>query len=260
METLCGKCNKPKGKEEGSCKCGRPLIRFPEQDLSNNLGGSVMFVRDLKTDKYKEVRLYPQNKICGRCSKPKAPKQGEWGISPEIVEQFEKEGQAMFCSCGRPTEYTKELGDLICSKISEGNSVRSIVNNEDMPSSSTIYRWLLDEDKSEFWEQYEKARNIQAEQMFEELLDIADDGQNDYIERKNSDGTSYEVVNSENIQRSRLRVDTRKWYLSKVLPKKFGEKIDMTSGGKEIPFPILNLDAILQDHSNQKDSEPTKEN
>ena len=64
METLCGKCSKPKGKEEGCCKCGRPLIRFPEQDLSNNLGGSVMFVRDLKTDKYKEVRLYPQNKIC----------------------------------------------------------------------------------------------------------------------------------------------------------------------------------------------------
>lgn len=136
---------------------------------------------------------------------------------------------------GRPTDYTTELATTICSRIAEGESVRSIVKDEGMPSSSTIFRWLLDESKKEFWEQYEKARNIQAENMFEELLDIADDGSNDWMERENKDGSTFTTLNAEAIGRSRLRVDTRKWYLSKVLPKKFGEKLDMTTDGKALP-------------------------
>lgn len=141
---------------------------------------------------------------------------------------------------GRPTTYTDELALTICERIAEGESVRSIVRDETMPSSSTIFRWLLDETKEEFWEQYEKARNIQAELMFEELLDIADDGTNDYMERENKDGSTYTVIDGEAIGRSRLRVDTRKWYLSKVLPKKFADKqnIDHTSDGKAINFVV----------------------
>lgn len=154
----------------------------------------------------------------------------------------------------RPSDYTKELADEICTQISEGKSVRTIVNNEDMPSSSTIYRWLLDEDKKEFWEQYERARNIQAELMFEELLEIADDGTNDTYTKENNDGSTLEVTNTDVIARSRLRVDTRKWYLSKVLPKKFGEKIDMTTNGKEIPQPIMNINGILSNNSDAEDS------
>lgn len=122
---------------------------------------------------------------------------------------------------GRPTDYSPELATEICSRISIGESVRTIVKDNKMPSSSTIFRWLLDEDKKEFWEQYEKARNIQAELMFEELLDIADDQEAD-------------------VMRSRLKVDTRKWYLSKVLPKKFGDKIDMTSGGDKVSFNVIS--------------------
>jgi hypothetical protein len=57
--------------------------------------------------------------------------------------------------------------------------------------------------------------------MFEELLEIADDGSNDWTIRTNKSGDEYEVANTEVVQRSRLRIDVRKWYLSKVLPKKF---------------------------------------
>jgi hypothetical protein len=141
----------------------------------------------------------------------------------------------------RPSIYTKELAENICSRIAEGESVRKIVKNKDMPSASTIFRWLLNEDYKEFWEQYEKARNIQAELMFEELLDIADDGTNDWIEKELQSGQVIETLNSENIQRSRLRVDTRKWYLSKVLPKKFGEKIDITTGGEKIETVTITI-------------------
>lgn len=134
---------------------------------------------------------------------------------------------------GRPTKYTSKLCKEICSRIADGESVRRIVKDDNMPKSSTIFRWLLDERYKEFWEQYEKSRNIQAENMFEELLDIADDGTNDWLKNKNG-----LMLNKEVVLRSRLRVDTRKWYLSKVLPKKFGEKLDLTSLGDKI-IPIF---------------------
>ena len=57
-------------------------------------------------------------------------------------------------------------------------------------------------------------------------LDIADDGSNDWVERKNADGSTTEVVNGEHIQRSRVRIDARKWLLSKLAPKKYGDKLE----------------------------------
>ena len=124
-----------------------------------------------------------------------------------------------------------------------------------MPSSSTVYRWLLDESFKAFWEQYEKARNIQAEQLFEEILDIADDGTNDFYER-NVGSSTIVAPDSEHIQRSRLRVDTRKWFLSKVLPKKFGDKMDLTTKDKELPTPLLY---VLNNDLNKEAVEPDEE-
>lgn len=152
---------------------------------------------------------------------------------------------------GRPETYTKELGETICKRIALGESVRKIVKDDDMPSSSMIYRWLLDEDKKEFWEQYEKAINARAELMFEELLEIADDGTNDYVEILNDSGGTITTPNKEHVQRSRLRVDTRKWYLSKIMPKKFGDKMDVTSNGKTIKGNSI----IFTDFTDETNSE-----
>ncbi len=153
---------------------------------------------------------------------------------------------------GRPTIYTKELAQNICERISDGESVRTIVKDDKMPSSSTIFRWLLDEDKKEFWEQYEKSRNIQAEIMFEELLDIADDGSNDWVVRNGKEEEEWWQQNGEALQRSRLRVDTRKWYLSKVLPKKFGDFSRQELSGKIEVQQITGM-TILQDARDSKD-------
>lgn len=139
---------------------------------------------------------------------------------------------------GRPTIYTDKLGEKICSRIASGESIRKIVKDDDMPASSTIFRWLLDEEYKSFWEQYEKARNIQAELMFEEILDIADDGSNDWMEREYKDGGTFITQNPEVVGRSRLRVDTRKWYLSKVLPKKFGDK-QIVTGDEDNPIVTI---------------------
>lgn len=128
---------------------------------------------------------------------------------------------------GRPTIYTKKLADEICRRIAEGESLRTIVADPKIPSASTICRWLLDDNKKDFWEHYAHARNVQAELMFEELLEIAD--KSDKVVSSGAAKKSGAYANNQ-----RLKVDTRKWYLSKVLPKKFGDKLDLTSDGKAI--------------------------
>lgn len=138
---------------------------------------------------------------------------------------------------GRPTKYTKKIGKDICKMISLGQSLLNICKNPKMPVCSTVYLWLLDDNKKEFSDSYARARAMQAELMFDEILDIADDGSNDFMTITKGD-ISYNVEDREVTNRSRLRVDTRKWYLSKVLPKKFGDKIDVTSDGKALPAPI----------------------
>ncbi len=140
---------------------------------------------------------------------------------------------------GRPSKYTKELATEICERIAKGESLRKICKDKDMPDRRIVHYWLLSENKKEFYHQYEIACNIRAENMFDGLTEIAD-----LPDEKESPN------------RSRLRVDTRKWYLSKVLPKKYGDKLDLTSDNK--PIPITNV--LFSNNSNKEDTEPKEEN
>lgn len=138
---------------------------------------------------------------------------------------------------GRPSDYTQELADEICEGITLGYSIRTVCKPDHMPAISTFYKWLRTHD--EFAKQYARATEERTEAMSEDLLDIADDGTNDWMERENKDGSTYDVVNSEVLQRSKLRVETRKWLMAKMKPKKYGDKLDVTSDGKALPTPIL---------------------
>lgn len=124
----------------------------------------------------------------------------------------------------RPSKYTKKLGDKICQRIACGESLRSICRDDGMPVLSTVLLWVVDGKHDQFSEQYALARKVQAETLADELFDISDDGTNDWMEKFDKDGEAagYQI-NGEHVQRSKLRLDTRKWYLSKVLPR-FAEK------------------------------------
>jgi hypothetical protein len=76
-----------------------------------------------------------------------------------------------------------------------------------------------------------RAREAQTDKLFEECLEIADDTSGDYIEKKNDDGSTFWAVDHENIQRSKLRIDTCKWMAGKLAPKKYGEKVTQEIGG-----------------------------
>lgn len=128
----------------------------------------------------------------------------------------------------RPSSYSDETADLICEGLIEGRSLRSICRDEDMPSTSAVCRWLRD--NPPFREQYALARESQGDTYADEIVDIADDKSNDTIKDENGQ----ERANTEWISRSRLRVDARKWAASKLKPKVYGDKLDMTSGGEKI--------------------------
>jgi hypothetical protein len=129
----------------------------------------------------------------------------------------------------RPSKYTQKLGDSICEAILNEETLREIGKKEGFPSAATILRWVSD--NPEFREQYARAMAMRAELMFEELLEIADDGSNDWMEVKKGDYEGWRE-NGEAIARSRLRVDARKWALSKMLPKKYGDKVELEHSGK----------------------------
>ena len=127
---------------------------------------------------------------------------------------------------GRPSSFTQAKADEICARMAEGESLRAVLRDDGMPSWPTVCRWV--EDNEAFRAQYTRARNAQAQRWVDEIVEIADDASNDWIEGK--DGQM--VVNGEAIARSRLRVDTRKWIACKVLPKLYGDKIEHEHSGK----------------------------
>ena len=126
-------------------------------------------------------------------------------------------------STGRPSSFSAKLGEVICARLADGRSLRSICADGDMPSATTVFRWLADEKYSAFREQYTRAREAQADAIFDEILDIADDVANDT--RKGPNGE--DLCDHEWISRSRLRVDARKWMAGKLAPKKYGDKLDV---------------------------------
>lgn len=133
---------------------------------------------------------------------------------------------------GRPTSYTPEIAALICSRLGEGESLRSICAGEEFPHEATVRGWVI-EDREGFSTQYARARELQAHSIADELLEIADDGSNDWMERTGKAGESIGwELNGEHVQRSKLRSDTRKWLLSKMLPKVYGDKLDLNHSGK----------------------------
>jgi hypothetical protein len=138
---------------------------------------------------------------------------------------------------GRPSIYTDELAAEICRRLSAGESLRSICRDDAMPVRETVRVWQRN--NPAFAELYTAARIAQAEHMADELMDIADDGSNDFVDRVRQDGSTDRVLDVEAVMRSRLRVDTRKWFLSKVLPKIYGDKIGVEVGADSALLAIM---------------------
>lgn len=124
---------------------------------------------------------------------------------------------------GRPTKYNQKIADRICLLVSTHpyGLERLCETYGDLPHFTTINEWRLKH--KEFSLSYAQAKLIQADLLAEQCLDIADEVRYDSVTKTNRDGEDYEVANNEWINRSRLRVDTRKWLAAKLLPTLYGD-------------------------------------
>jgi hypothetical protein len=119
---------------------------------------------------------------------------------------------------GRPSDYTVETALLICERLARGETLRQMCRDKTLPDRATVHRWLLRQ--KEFREHYLLARELQCDVICDEILEIADDASADIT----NDGEK-QTPNWEAPQRSRLRVDARKWFCAKVSPKKYGDRV-----------------------------------
>lgn len=128
-------------------------------------------------------------------------------------------------------DFSPEIVEAVCEELTKGKSLRRIERMEGMPTMSGIMKWLAQGDaykaagevghpKALFVEQYARALLVRADSLFEETLDISDDNECDsYL-----DDEGKTIYNLDHIQRTKLRVDTRKWMVGKMNPKKYGDK------------------------------------
>lgn len=154
---------------------------------------------------------------------------------------------------GRPSKYTKELADKICERLSCGRGLRSICRNKDISiKESTVRAWCV-KDINGFYAQYARARKMRLDAWVDDIIEIADDGTNDYYE----DSKGNLKFDQENVNRSRLRVDTRKWIMAKLNPEKYGDSQKIEHGGS-VGITGNGLSSLLEearkssnnDHSN----------
>lgn len=124
---------------------------------------------------------------------------------------------------GRPTSYTQEIADLICAKLAEGMSLRAICRSDELPTEACVRQWAI-EDREGFYSQYTKARQVALDIMADEVNEIADNESGD-------------------VARDRLRFDARRWYLSKMAPKRYGDKVAHVGGGED-DAPIRTESAL----------------
>lgn len=115
----------------------------------------------------------------------------------------------------------------ICEQLVRGRSLRSICRDDaGMPALGSVMRWL-DTDAA-FRERYARARELQADTLVDEILEIADDGHNDtYVDDQGRVRTDHDAI-----ARSRLRVDARKWIAAKMRPRKYGDRLTLEPTGE----------------------------
>lgn len=128
----------------------------------------------------------------------------------------------------RPLDYREDIAKEICDKLKEGMSLRKICENKAYPTKETVFRWLADFPL--FQSQYAHAKEFFSDAEFERMYEIIDDADT-----------------PEKLAQARLKIDTMKWMLGKMKPKKYGDKLQV-GGAEDLP-PVrtqstLNIEGL----------------
>ncbi len=135
--------------------------------------------------------------------------------------------------------YTQEVADRICALLTEGQSLRKAAKACGV-DPSTVLDWT--EKREDFAQQYAHARTRGYQLLADEIIEISDDSSGDVIDTEQGPR-----VDAERVARSRLRVDSRKWMLAKMLPKVYGDKLDLNHGGS---VQFQRIESVIVDPAN----------
>ena len=143
------------------------------------------------------------------------------------------------------SRYTPELAAEICQRLAGGETLRAICRDPHMPAESSVREWVTD-NRDGFAEPYRRARDLQLEHWADAIIDIGDDGSNDWMERNETNNAGWRL-NGEHVQRSRLRCDNLKWLLSKLRPDKYGDRLTNVHSGDSRHPVITRIEHVIVD-------------
>ena len=129
------------------------------------------------------------------------------------------------------SKFTQELFDSICETLATSSKGLNTVCKEHGISSKQFYQWVAND--AQLGEMYARARDEQADFMADEIVELAD----------NTDNDNKGINGSNAVQRDRLRIDARKWVAAKLKPRKYSERVDVTSDGQAIQQ--IDLSALV---------------
>jgi hypothetical protein len=151
---------------------------------------------------------------------------------------------------GRPSSYSNLVAGLICEAMAAGQTLTAICRSEMLslggesfvtpPHISTVFRWLAQ--FQEFRDMYARAREAQADVWAQEIIDIADDSSGDTITTEKG----AKICDAEWVNRSRLRVDARKWAAAKGSPRKYGDRLEL-AGDKDNPLVVADWATVMRE-------------
>ena len=166
---------------------------------------------------------------------------------------------------GRPTKYSEEIRDEICSRLAMGESLRTICRDKHLPERMTVHRWII-ENKGErviegviesegFCYHYARAKDICMDEMADEAIEVSKTpvkAQRVTFKQDKDGNPVEEVVVLDAVDRSRLHVETIKWYTGKLAPKKYGNERtirhqQLDAEGNETAPPTTEVNIYAKD-------------
>lgn len=124
---------------------------------------------------------------------------------------------------GRPSDYNQEIANSICGLIACGESLRAVCRMEGMPDKTTVLRWLSKFE--DFRTQYREAKSESQDAVVEQIFDILDEVPAPHPVTG--------AVDAGAVTWAKNRADARKWYLAKIAPKKYGDRIQQEHTGAD---------------------------
>ena len=119
----------------------------------------------------------------------------------------------------------------ILDEIIDGRAIRNILKDKGMPRALSFFQWL--KSRPDWQEQYSYACELRQELLFEKMMEIAENPETGEEITLDHNGTK--IVQKDMIQHRNLKVNTLKWQLAKLNPKKYGDKVDLTTDGEKLP-------------------------